>query len=116
MADVRNINFQRQRRWGDAQLKLAVLTGDVTYDKVGIVQTDFLPMELRDESGSDRGIHQGEPLFLFRLYGATEVNGLDLNSFNLVLFAGTRYEVRTKERKLQVSPYVEITARPVGAE
>lgn len=116
MADIRHINFQRRRRWGSHTLKLARLTGDDTLTQVGVVQKDFLVTEPRDESGSDRGLAEGEPLFEFRLYGKKEVNDLELDSFNLLLFAGTKYEARTKERKLQTRPYIEITARPIGVE
>lgn len=115
MSDIRNINLQRQRRWGDHWLTLAKLTGDDTYTTLCEIADDFLVTEPRDESGSDRGLNEGEPLFRFRLYGAEEVESLDLNAFNLALFAGTRYEVKTKERKLMRPPFVEITARPIGA-
>lgn len=114
MADVRNINFQRQRRWGDQRLTLAKLSGDDTQTTVCEIADDFLVREPRDESGSDRGLSEGEPLFEFRLYGKPEVESLDLNSFNLLLFAGTKFEARTKERILLLPPYVEITARPIG--
>ena len=114
MADVRSINFQRRRRWGNQSLTLAKLSGDDTYASACEIQKDFLVTEPRDESGSDRGLAEGEPLFEFRLYGQQEVNDLALDSFNLLLFAGIKYEVKTKERKLQTRPYIEITARPIG--
>lgn len=114
MSDIRHINFQRRRRWGSQSLTLASISGDDTYTSVYVVPQDFLATEARDESGSDRGLSPGEPLFEFRIYNRSEVQSFDLDSFNLVLFAGVRYEIQTKERKNFRRAYIEITARPIG--
>ncbi len=116
MSDARHINFQQERRWGKQLLVLAALNGDDSYTVVQTLQKDYLVQEPLDQSGIKRESSEGESLFRFRLYGKSEVDSLNLNTFNLIVFAGTRYEVRTKERKRQARPVIEVTARPIGTE
>lgn len=106
MADIRRINFHRKRVWGDQHLKLARITGDDSYQQVQEIAEDFLVRETKDEADS-------EQRFEFRLYGCPDQ--IDLSTFNLVLFAGRRFEVMTKELRKQRRPYVELLTKPIGA-
>ncbi len=105
MADIRRIDFQRRRVWGDERLRLAKITGDDSYQQVQEIAEGFLVREVTDEAES-------EQRFEFRLYDCPEQ--IDLATFNLLLFAGRRYEVQTKEFLQQRRPYVELLTRPIG--
>ena len=110
MSDLRRINFWRTRRWGDARLTLATITGDDTYIKVHEVITNFTARETRDEANAET-----RQLFEFRLYGNPQL-AIDLTGFDLLLFSGRRLEVVSKELKKQRRSYVEITAKVIGVE
>lgn len=106
--DLRRINSSRMRKWGNVTVTFAKLTGDESYDSLFTVSDNFFVREDKDEESKRK-------LFDFQFFDPLELNEALVKDADMLLFNSARFEISSRELKLQEPSHWRIITVPIGA-